>query len=124
MLVLVVEYIFLTTFYGLYFNHQLHITITISSINWTHCDITNTTFYWASKFKKANAYYSVLKRLNKTSLKDHGCWFGWVETDKWFWWEWKNSKIKTVCLRCFKIKVEVVKSVKTSNDYIAGNGSF
>ena len=31
MLVLLVDYIFLTTFYGLYFNHQLHITITISS---------------------------------------------------------------------------------------------
>ena len=30
MLVLQVEYIFLTTFYGLYFNHQLHITITLS----------------------------------------------------------------------------------------------
>ena len=27
MLVLFVEYIFLTTFYGLYFNHQLHITL-------------------------------------------------------------------------------------------------
>ena len=31
MLVLLVEYIFLTNFYGLYFNHQLHNTITISS---------------------------------------------------------------------------------------------
>ena len=31
MLVLLVEYIFLTTFCGLYLNHQLHITITISS---------------------------------------------------------------------------------------------
>ena len=34
MLVLLVEYIFLTAFYGLYFNHQLHITITISSSSW------------------------------------------------------------------------------------------
>ena len=31
LLALLVEYIFLTTFYGLYFNYQLHITITISS---------------------------------------------------------------------------------------------
>ena len=31
MLVLLVEYIFLTTFYSLYFNHQLHITTTIFS---------------------------------------------------------------------------------------------
>ena len=30
MLVLLVEYIFLTTFFGLYFNHQLHTTIAIS----------------------------------------------------------------------------------------------
>ena len=30
-LVPLVDYIFLTTFYGLYFNHQLHITIAISS---------------------------------------------------------------------------------------------
>ena len=30
-MVLIVEYIFLTIFYGLYFNHQLHITISISS---------------------------------------------------------------------------------------------
>ena len=31
MLVLLEEHIFLTTFYGLYFKHQLHITIKISS---------------------------------------------------------------------------------------------
>ena len=31
MSVLLVEYIFLTTFYGLYFNHQLHYTISSSS---------------------------------------------------------------------------------------------
>ena len=31
MLVLLVEHIFLSTFYGLYFNHQLHITISSSS---------------------------------------------------------------------------------------------
>ena len=32
MLVLLVENIFLTTFHGLYFNHQLHITIKISQV--------------------------------------------------------------------------------------------
>ena len=32
MLVLLVEYVFLATFYGLYLNHQLHIAITIFSI--------------------------------------------------------------------------------------------
>ena len=32
MLVLLVEYIFLTTFYGLYFNHQFYFTITILQV--------------------------------------------------------------------------------------------
>ena len=45
MLVLLVEYIFLTTFNGLYFNHQLHITITISSSSYMfHGDLLWAAF--------------------------------------------------------------------------------
>ena len=47
MLVLLVEYIFFTTFYGLYFNHQLHITLKISSSSYMfHGDLLWAAFMY------------------------------------------------------------------------------
>ena len=56
MLVLLVEYIFLTTFYGLYFNHQLHITLNnffkLLHVSWWPSVVcTNSYIFDGPRFK-------------------------------------------------------------------------
>ena len=80
LLLLLVEYIFLSTFNGLYFNHQLHITITISSSSYMFM----VTFFE----QPYQPYPCVFEywRLNKTlNPKKSNIWerestlFGWVQ---------------------------------------------